>query len=549
VRDNNDERLDLIARELKRPVRVGASLDARIMSAVFRNNAIWYVQTIGLPAGGSTHTAAQWVKLDRNGNDLDAGRIDDPSANSTNSGKWYAYPSLTVNANDDVLIGFSQFSSSTYPAAAYAFRSAADPSGTTRTPVLMKAGEGYYSKTFSGTRNRWGDYSSAQVDPVDDLSMWTVQEYSKPPVSGTSKWSTWWAQISPSGSDPIMALDSPPSGRIQFMPFTLNGWAIDRGGTGTGVTTIHVWAYPSTGAPVFAGVATYGAPRPDVGASYGAQFTNSGYSLVVSNLAAGTYTLVAYAYSSVTNSFNQSRQTVVTLTPTAPLMNIDTPDNGPVSSPFTTSGWAIDRAGSTGPGVDVVHVWAFPVAGGSAVFVGSATYGQPRTDVPATYGSRFANSGFTLSGTLADGSYTLVVYARSAMTGQWDSRARSITVSAPVSNPVMSLDDPVNGSTRPSSFAVAGWAADLGAPNGTGVDAVHVWAYPVGGGAGIFLCVASYGAARGDVASTYGARFGNSGFNGVASGLAPGQYYVVAYARSTITGLFNQQRVAVVTVQ
>ena len=45
--------------------------DARIMNAVFRNGAIWYAQTIGLPAGVFSHTAAQWVKLNTSGDAVD----------------------------------------------------------------------------------------------------------------------------------------------------------------------------------------------------------------------------------------------------------------------------------------------------------------------------------------------------------------------------------------------------------------------------------------------------------------------------------------------
>jgi hypothetical protein len=56
--------------------------DSRIVNAVFRNNAIWYAQSVGLPAGAPAHSAAQWVKLGTSGNDLDAGRVEDPSATS-----------------------------------------------------------------------------------------------------------------------------------------------------------------------------------------------------------------------------------------------------------------------------------------------------------------------------------------------------------------------------------------------------------------------------------------------------------------------------------
>ena len=31
-------------------------------------------------------------------------------------------------------------------------------------------------------RNRWGDYSATQVDPSDDLTLWTIQEYARIPV-------------------------------------------------------------------------------------------------------------------------------------------------------------------------------------------------------------------------------------------------------------------------------------------------------------------------------------------------------------------------------
>src|SRR5207249_10118435 len=52
-------------------------------------------------------------------------------------------------------------------------------------------------------RNRWGDFSTAQVDPSDDQTLWVLQEYAKTRTStddgttGTngSKWSTWWAAV------------------------------------------------------------------------------------------------------------------------------------------------------------------------------------------------------------------------------------------------------------------------------------------------------------------------------------------------------------------
>ncbi len=173
-------------------------------NAVFRNNNIYYAQTVGLPAGGGglTHTAAQWTKVDTSGNFVDGGRIEDPTATATNGGKWYAYPSIAVNKFDEIIVGFTEFSSAQFASAGYTFRSrvAGAPMGD---PFIYKAGEDYYHKTFGGSRNRWGDYSAAQVDPSDDAALWTLQEYAMARVgtddgntaSNSSRWSTWWAKL------------------------------------------------------------------------------------------------------------------------------------------------------------------------------------------------------------------------------------------------------------------------------------------------------------------------------------------------------------------
>ena len=179
--------------------------DAFIRSnVVFRNGKIYYPQTIALPTGGLTTNsrfAAQWTALNLDGTFSDGGRVEDATATRTNGGKHYAYPSIAVNKNDDILFGFSEFESDDYVDAAYAFRTSEDPAGTMRDPVIYKEGEDYYQKTFGGTRNRWGDYSHALVDPVNDRDMWTLQEYAMLRVGTTgqgtndSRWGTWWAKV------------------------------------------------------------------------------------------------------------------------------------------------------------------------------------------------------------------------------------------------------------------------------------------------------------------------------------------------------------------
>jgi len=88
---------------------------------------------------------------------------------------------------------------------------------------------------------------------------------------------------------------------------------------------------------------------------------------------------------------------------------------------------------------------------------------------------------------------------------------------------------------------VAGWAADLDAVVDSGVDTVHVWAYPVVGSGHaepIFLGAAAYGGKRPDVAAVYGDRFEKSGYGIRVKGLEPGTYDLAVFAYSTVRGGF-----------
>ena len=89
--------------------------------------------------------------------------------------------------------------------------------------------------------------------------------------------------------------------------FLIGGWAIDlRSASGPGVDTIHVWAYPNPGSgasPISLGVAAYGVSRPDVGAAFGAQFTNSGFNLIAGPLAPNTYDIVVFAHTTTSGIF------------------------------------------------------------------------------------------------------------------------------------------------------------------------------------------------------------------------------------------------------
>jgi hypothetical protein len=173
-------------------------------NVVFRNGYVWHTQTIQSSAA-PVHTMVQWTKLDAaSGVFSDGGRIEDVTATSSNGGRWYGHPSVAVNSGNHALVGFAKGESDGFIGGGYAMRLSGDLAGTMQDPVIYKDGEDYYHKDFGGGRNRWGDYSHTVVDPLNDATFWTIQEYAKPRAApsiggSTSKWGTWWAKVDPEG--------------------------------------------------------------------------------------------------------------------------------------------------------------------------------------------------------------------------------------------------------------------------------------------------------------------------------------------------------------
>jgi hypothetical protein len=119
-----------------------------------------------------------------------------------------AYPVLAVNKHDDVLIGYSVFSDGTFASAAYSFRSFIDLPSTLQAEVALKMGEARYFKDFGFGSNRWGDYSNSVVDPLNDVDMWTIQEFAALP-NVSDRWGTWWGKLELPSPDFTLAISNP----------------------------------------------------------------------------------------------------------------------------------------------------------------------------------------------------------------------------------------------------------------------------------------------------------------------------------------------------
>jgi hypothetical protein len=276
-----------------------------------------------------------------------------------------------------------------------------------------------------------------------------------------------------------------------------------------------------------------------------------------------TYFFAVRAYTPTTTSaYSTEVSTTITIVPSQATLNIDGPVLDSIQNgDMLISGWAVDKASTTGTGIDAIHVYAYPNPGSGAapVFLGQASYGGSRPDVAAALGApRYTSSGFTLPVVgLTPGVWQVSVYGHSSVTSAFAIvKSTRFTVYGPTNAPrpsgeLAAIGVPVMSSTVTSWLSVGGWAVDLRAPSGPGVDVVQVWAYPNPGSGStpLFLGNAPYGRARGDVGALFGSKFTNSGFHLDVMGMAEGTYDIVVLPKSTVSNAYEVARVARVTVR
>jgi hypothetical protein len=126
--------------------------------------------------------------------------------------------------------------------------------------------------------------------------------------------STRIAEATANGSLRIQ-VDVPSRTATVEIPFLIAGWALDTASlVDSNIDTVHAWAFPLTGDPIFLGAATMNVPRPDVAAAFGARFQNAGFSLIVTQaLKPGAYTLQVFARRASTGTFDVVEQVPVTV--------------------------------------------------------------------------------------------------------------------------------------------------------------------------------------------------------------------------------------------
>ncbi len=156
--------------------------DKRLASSlVLKDGVMWGVHTVD--SGG--RAAVHWFKVDEANNVLlQEGLIADPA-------RAYYYPSIAVNGEGVVVIGFSGSSTTEYVSSFAAVGQTEGGATTFGPPLLLQAGLAGFRVLDSLGRNRGGDYSATVVDPEDPRVFWTIQEV----VLAPNEWATQITQI------------------------------------------------------------------------------------------------------------------------------------------------------------------------------------------------------------------------------------------------------------------------------------------------------------------------------------------------------------------
>ncbi len=130
-------------------------------------NSLWAVHAV---QGSGSNSAIRWYEIEESSNTLlQTGLLEDTNED-------FHEPSITVNGRGDVVVGYTCSGPNRSPSTCLSVGETVGGVTTFDPPIVTTAGAGSYYQLVRG-RNRWGDYSATVMDPSDDCTFWTFQEF------------------------------------------------------------------------------------------------------------------------------------------------------------------------------------------------------------------------------------------------------------------------------------------------------------------------------------------------------------------------------------
>jgi hypothetical protein len=165
-------------------------IDDRLYAAHIRNGRLWTAHSFTtLNTGVASTNAAnrrmsvRWYEIivpPTTGTPTfnQSGTVFDNVNATQATSRQYWFPSIMVNGQGHAALGYSTAGTPFRIDAATNGRLASDAGGTTGAVNIYTASSTAYNPPGDpGPPRRWGDYSATSLDPLDDMTMWTIQEY------------------------------------------------------------------------------------------------------------------------------------------------------------------------------------------------------------------------------------------------------------------------------------------------------------------------------------------------------------------------------------
>ncbi len=175
------------------------SMDDRLFQARVHKGPsgrrLWTAHNIQVDAEGVAsdlggRNGARWYELSVEASPtlVQAGTLFD---NAAAPGSYF-FPSCSATGQGHMGMASSFASINDYAGVAVSGHLLGDPPGVSQPPSVIQPGEASYPgpPDCGSSCARWGDYSATSVDPEDDMTLWTFQEYANTPPPPES-WS--WA--------------------------------------------------------------------------------------------------------------------------------------------------------------------------------------------------------------------------------------------------------------------------------------------------------------------------------------------------------------------
>ena len=214
--------------------------------------SLYAVQTVNNNQGGTGPTGIRWYQFNVTGNSIPATPAQQQTFTNGGDGLWRLMPSLNVDGQGNLAIGYSVSASTVEPGIRYAGRLATDPPNTlAQGEAVMTAGTGHETNPTT----RWGDYSTMFVDPTDSCTFYHTNEYFA--ATSSSAWNTRVGSFRFSTCSGLGPVPSPTPTATPPAPTPTP--------TGTPVATPTPTATPSPTPPASAGPVTVTATGGTVG--------------------------------------------------------------------------------------------------------------------------------------------------------------------------------------------------------------------------------------------------------------------------------------------